>query len=330
MPEAFKFPDEIEEKPEAISAAQVESDEVEIEVVDDTPPEDQNRTNLPPKQVAEAENDDLEEYSEKAKYRLAQMKKGWHDERRAKEQATREREEALRYAVAKDREIKELRSKLGAGEKMFVDEVSKAVNNDIATAKDRLKRAYEAGDADMITDAQEALTDAKLKLRDIMSIRPSQPEPESAAPQQEPEYTPQPQQVQADPKAQSWRNKNTWFGVNRPMTAYAFGLHEQLQQEKQRDPSSVDIGSDEYYAILDSELRKRFPEQFEDVQETKTQENEPPQSRAKPSAVVASVTRTTGPKRIRLKASELAIAKRLGLTPEVYAKEMMKLENTNG
>lgn len=328
MPDSFKFPDEIEDK--KVEEEPGDTPEIEIEVVDDTPPEDQNRTNLPQKQVEEAENDDLEEYSEKAKYRLAQMKKGWHDERRAKEQAAREREEALRYAVAKDREIKELRSKLGAGEKMFVDEVSKAVNNDIATAKERLKRAYEAGDADLITDAQEALTDAKLKLRDIMSIRPSQPEPDDVAPQQDFQYTPQPQQTQADPKAQSWRNKNTWFGVNRPMTAYAFGLHEQLQQEKQRDPSSVDIGSDEYYAILDSELRKRFPEQFEDVQETKTKENEPPQSRAKPSAVVASVTRTTGPKRIRLKASELAIAKRLGLTPEVYAKEMMKLENTNG
>lgn len=328
MPDSFKFPDEIEDK--KVEEEPGDTPEIEIEVVDDTPPEDQNRTNLPQKQVEEAENDDLEEYSEKAKYRLAQMKKGWHDERRAKEQAAREREEALRYAVAKDREIKELRSKLGAGEKMFVDEVSKAVNNDIATAKERLKRAYEAGDADLITDAQEALTDAKLKLRDIMSIRPSQPEPDDVAPQQDFQYTPQPQQPQADPKAQSWRNKNTWFGVNRPMTAYAFGLHEQLQQEKQRDPSSVDIGSDEYYAILDSELRKRFPEQFEDVQETKTKENEPPQSRAKPSAVVASVTRTTGPKRIRLKASELAIAKRLGLTPEMYAKEMMKLENTNG
>jgi hypothetical protein len=334
MSEAFKFPDEIEEKPETAPAAQVESDEVEIEVVDDTPPEDQNRKPLPPKQVEEAENDDLEEYSEKAKYRLAQMKKGWHDERRAKEQAAREREEALRYAVAKDREIKELRKKLGAGEKLFVDEVSKAVNNDIATAKERLKRAYEAGDADSITDAQEALTDAKLKLRDVMSIRPSQPEPEFAAPQQESEYSPQPElqaQPQRDPKAEGWRSKNTWFGVNRPMTAFAFGLHEQLEVAKKLDPfNSVDIGSDEYYAVLDSELRKRFPEQFEDVQETKTQENEPPQPRAKPSAVVASVTRATGPKRIRLKASELALAKRLGLTPELYAKEMMKLENTNG
>ena len=329
MAEAYKFPDE-KETPETPQSAQVESDEIEIEVVDDTPPEDQNRTNLPPKQVEEAEGDDLEEYSEKAKYRLAQMKKGWHDERRAKEQASREREEALRYAVAKDREIKELRGKLGAGERMFVDEVSKSVNNDIATAKDRLKRAYEAGDADLITDAQEALTDAKLKLRDVMSIRPSQPEQEYVAPQQEQQYAPQQEQPRADPKAQSWRDKNTWFGVNRPMTAYAFGLHEQLQQEKQRDSSSVDIGSDEYYDILNSELRKRFPEQFEDVQETKTQENEPPQARAKPSSVVASVTRTTGPKRIRLKASELAIAKRLGLTPEVYAKEMMKLENSNG
>ena len=329
MPDSFKFPDEIEDK--KVEEEPGDTPEIEIEVVDDTPPEDQNRTNLPQKQVEEAENDDLEEYSEKAKYRLAQMKKGWHDERRAKEQAAREREEALRYAVAKDREIKELRSKLGAGEKMFVDEVSKAVNNDIASAKDRLKRAYEAGDAEMITDAQEALTDAKLKLRDIMSIRPSQPEPENVAPQQEPQYTPQPQQPRVDPKANQWRAKNPWFGVNRPMTAYAFGLDEELTLAKQLDPeNSIDIGSDEYYAKLDSELRKRFPEQFEDVQETKTKENEPPQSRAKPSAVVASVTRTTGPKRIRLKASELAIAKRLGLTPEVYAKEMMKLENTNG
>jgi len=288
-----------------------------VEIVDDTPPQDQNRNNLPPKQVEELETDDLADYSEKARNRLGQLKKVWHDERRAKEAATREREEAIHYARAKDNEIKELYKKINHGEKVFVTEISKSASIEVSAAKEQLKKAYEAGDADLIADAQEALTDAKFKLRDIQSIRPSlQEESLSVEPQQQaPTYAP-------DVKAETWRSRNQWFGVDEEMTSLALGLHEKLVR------SGIDPRSDDYYVKVDATMKKRFPEQFDGVEET--EEPEKPVVRARPANVVAPATRTTAPKRIRLTASALAIAKRMGVSPEAYAREMMKLENNNG
>ena len=169
MADNFKFPDEVDNVDQTKQVESVDAPEIEIEIVDDAPPEDQRRLPLPKKQVEELEADDLEEYDGKVKYRLSQMKKVWHDERRDKETAIREREEAFNYAQAKDREIRELRAKVGQGEQMFVTEVTKSATGEIAAAKDRLKKAYEAGDSDLIADAQEELTDAKFRMRDIQS-----------------------------------------------------------------------------------------------------------------------------------------------------------------
>lgn len=298
-------------------AIEVEEEAPEIEVVDDAPPQDQKRQNLPQKQVEELENDDLAEYSEQAKNRLGQLKKVWHDERRAKEAATREREEAINYARVKDNEIKELYKKLNHGEKVFVTEISKSATIEVGAAKEQLKKAYEAGDADLIADAQEALTDAKFKLRDIQSIRPSLQEESLSV-----EPVRQTQAPAPDQKAETWRSRNTWFGVDEEMTSLALGLHEKLVR------SGIDPRSDDYYEKVDATMKKRFPEQFDGVEETA--ESEKPAVRAKPATVVAPVTRTTAPKRIRLTASALAIAKRMGVSPEAYAREMMKLENKNG
>ena len=151
--EEYKFPDEIDqekaEKPEA-------EDDLKVEVVDDTPEEDRGRKPLPKEMVDELEKDDLEEYSDKVKKRLGQMKKVWHDERREKERALREREEALRFAQIREQEIRQLKQRLGNGEKAYIHEVTKAANNDLGMAKERLKQAYESGDAEKITDAKAA------------------------------------------------------------------------------------------------------------------------------------------------------------------------------
>jgi hypothetical protein len=329
--ETFKFPDEVEGDGNKQTRFDFGDGDTEIEVVDDTPPEDRNRKPLPSKQVEEVENDDLEEYSEKAKYRLSQMKKVWHDERRAKETATREREEALNYAALKDKEVRELRAKLGRGEQMFVTEVSKSAQNEVGAAKEKLKQAYEAGDADLITDAQEALTDAKIKLREVQSIKTSLQTEEKdiqssqrEAGEQREQPVQQAQRPVRDQKAEAWRAENTWFGVDPAMTSLALGVHEKLVR------SNYDPTSDEYYAEVNAEMRKRFPEHFEDAEETKPRAYEKPAERTKPNAVVASVSRSTAPKRIRLKASEMALIKRMGITPEQYAREVMILENSNG
>jgi hypothetical protein len=299
----------------------VDASDIEVEIVDDTPPADRGRDPLPKGIVDELEQDDLEEYSDKVKKRLGQMKKVWHDERRVKESAIREREEAFNYARAKEQEVKELRGKLGRGEQIFVTEVTKATTNEIAAAKDRLKRAYEAGDAEMITDAQEELTDAKLKLRDVQNIRPAlQEESSSVETKYEQAQPPQPRQV-IDPKAEAWRQENTWFGVDEEMTSLALGLHEKLVR------SGLDPRSNEYYTAVNSTMRKRFPEQFED---TPSEETDSKQARKKPAPIVAPVTRSTAPNRVRLTATQVVLAKKLGLSPEMYAKEVVKLGNYNG
>jgi len=177
--EEFKFPDE-----PVTEAAQ--GNDIEIKIEDDTPAEDRGRKPLPKEIVDELDKDDLEEYSEKVKKRLGQMKKVWHDERRAKESVAREKDEALKFAQAQMEENRRLKQRLGVGEKAYIQEVTKAATNELGTAKDRLKQAYESGDAEKITEAQEALTDAKLRLKDYERFQPSlQDEPERVQPSQQ-------------------------------------------------------------------------------------------------------------------------------------------------
>ena len=314
--EAFKFPDENQDAKNA---------ELNVEIVDDPREADRNRVPMPPEIVEELEKDDLEEYSDKVKTRLSQMKKVWHDERREKESALREREEAFRFAQAKDQEIKALREKLGAGEKKWAEDATKATEVEVAAAKDKLKKAYESGDSDQIAEAQEALTDAKIKLKEREYFKPSLQHDLNAVEGN--------QQVQAapqvvDPKATKWREDNTWFGVDPEMTASALGLHEKLVR------SGVDPRSDDYYQRVDATMRKRFPEYFgEEQSQTREVESEtkPSETRTpRKVANVAPVTRSTAPKQIRLTTTQASLAKRLGLTNEAYAKELMKLETRNG
>ena len=324
--DAFKFPDEQEQTNTEEVKADSPDLELEVEVIDDTPAQDRGREPLPKEVVKELEEDELDEYSEKVQRRLKQMKKVWHDERREKERAAREREEALRYAEAIVTENRQLKQKLGTGEKLFVDEMTKAAQTEIATAKDKLRQAYESGDPALIADAQEALTDAKLKLKDYQRYTPTLQAEEKGVEINTEQTQAQPQNRTADPKAEAWRARNTWFGApgREDMTALAWGLHAMLVQ------SGVDPSSDEYYRRVDETMRKRFPEAFEDTQTQPTEvEVEKPAPR-KVANVVAPATRSTAPKKVRLSQSALALAKRLNLTPEQYAKEVMKLENYNG
>lgn len=311
--EAYKFPDEAEGPAVEVDV----TPEIEVEVVDDTPPADRNREPLPQELVDELEKDDLAEYSTKVKQRLGQMKKVWHDERRAKESATREREEAVTVAQRYITENNELKQRLGAGEKMLIGAVTKTATDELSASKQKLKDAYEAGDSDAIADAQEAMTDAKLKLRDYQSYKPSLQTQETGV--ESNQQAQAPRQV-VDPKAETWRQKNTWFGVDEEMTALALGLHEKLVKE------GIDTSSDAYYSRLNSTIRKRFPEYYDGDQ---TESQGKPANR-KAANVVAPATRSTAPNRVRLTQTQMGLAKKFGLTPEAYAHEVIKLENTNG
>jgi hypothetical protein len=315
----FKFPDEVEQEAKEQPEAETE---IQVKIEDDTPEPDRGRKPLPKEVVDELENDQLDEYSEKVKKRLSQMKKVWHDERRAKEAAHREKEEALRFAQMREQEIRQLKQRLGNGERAYVQEVTKSANNDLSVAKERLKQAYEAGDAERIAEAQESLTEAKLRIKQYENFRPSLQEEDSGVQQNQQYQVPPAPQPVSDPKAEAWKEKNPWFGTDEEMTALALGLHEKLVR------SGVDPRSDDYYDRVNATMRKRFPEAFEDVEEekpTQTKEAEKP-ARTKPANVVAPVTRSTGPRQIRLTPTQVALAKKLGLSNEQYARELMRLE----
>ena len=301
----FKFPDEIE-----VNAGN--DVKIEIEIEDDTPEQDRGREPMPQEVVEELEQDELGEFSDKVKLRLKQMKKVWHDERRAKESAYREQQEAVEYARRVSEENKRLRAQYSTGEQQFIATAAHSANLELSAAKQAYKDAYDSGDTDALIEAQEKLNNASFQLNQIKNYRPNTLQQEENQVQQHQE---QQQPVsRPDNRALSWQERNPWFGQDEEMTASALGLHEKLKR------NGVVVGSDEYYATLDKTIRRRFSENF-DSSETETRG-----SRTKSGTVVASAARSTSPNKVRLKASQIQLAKKLGLTPEQYAREALKLE----
>jgi hypothetical protein len=289
----------------------------DIEVEDDTPEADRGREPMPKEVVDELEADELEEYSEKVKIRLKQMKKVWHDERREKERVMREQNEALSAAQRLLEENRKLKATLSEGEQTLVGSFKQSAEYELAQAKREYKDAYEAGDTDRVLDAQQKLNEAQYKLQQLAGYRPALQDV-----QEEVQLTqPQVQVQQPDPKTMAWQERTMWWGTDPEMTASALGLHQTL--EKERGPQFV--GTDEYWGAIDTTMRRRFPEYFGD--ESKATEGTAKAQRAsKPANVVAPASRSTSSKKIVLKQSQITIAKRLGLTPEQYARELMKME----
>jgi hypothetical protein len=280
----------------------------ELEIEDDTPEQDRNRQPLPKEMVQELEEDELEEYSEKVKTRLKQMKKVWHDERREKESALREQQEAINLAQNLVEENKKLKGRLTEGEKSLISTATSAAELEMEMAKRAYKEAYDSGDSDKIVETQEKLNNAGYRLQRLKGYKP---------PLQEENNSVQTQPTQAaaprlDPKTDSWRKQNTWFGQDEEMTATALGLHQKLEKQY----GAQYIGTDEYWNTVNKTMQKRFPEYFGD------EEPEKPQRTS--ATVVAPASRSTAPKKIVLKQSQLALAKKLGLTPEQYAREYAK------
>lgn len=286
----------------------------EIEVEDDTPPEDRGREPMPKEVVEELENDELEEYSEKVKTRLKQMRKVWHDERREKERALREQQEALAAAQRYRQEAEQLRQTLSRGEQELVGTYKQNAEFELAEARRAYRDAYESGDTDRVLEAQEKLAAAQYKMRQVQEYKPTlqATTTEVEVPQQQ-VAIPQP-----DAKTMAWQERNTWWGTDPEMTASALGLHQKLERE--RGPQFV--GSDEYWSAIDTTMRRRFPEYFGGEQATTGNSGRA----TKPANVVAPASRSTSAKKIVLKQSQIAIAKKLGLTPEQYARELMKME----
>jgi hypothetical protein len=320
--EEFKFPDEIEEtkgKP-----VDTDNEEFSVEIEDDTPPADRQAKPLPNEVKEELEKDNLMDYSNKVKMRLEQMKKAWHDERRVKEAAEREKDEAVRFAQKVAQENQKLKNTLVEGEKQYVSTVQYAANAEVEMAKRIYREAYDSGDTDRIIEAQQKLTEASLRHDRAKNFRPSLQNEENEV--QIPQQTAQTQTAsKVDPLTSKWLEKNTWYGPDEEMTALALGTHTKLEKEFGKGY----IGTEEYFERIDKTMRKRFPENFSDELEVETQSggDKPSQrTESRSSPVVAPATRSTASKRIVLKASQVALAKKLGLTNEQYAREMQKLE----
>ena len=303
----FEFPDEVEVNArKGGKVVEPESDAPEIEVVDDTPPEDRGRKPMsePPRDVTD---DELSKYDESVQKRIKHFTKGYHDERRAKEAAEREKDEALRFARSLAEENNKLKGSVNQNQTALIEQAKKVVANELETAKRQYKEAYEAGDSDALVNAQEALTSAKMKADKVNNFRPTPLQVEKTDVQ--PAYQPQPA-APVDDKLLAWQDQNQWFGSNKRMTAYALGLHEDLVGE------GIPAGSEEYYRRINTDMRERFADQFgadepADAKPQRTKSNN-----------VAPATRSTAPRKIVLTQTQVNLAKRLGVPLELYARKV--------
>lgn len=312
----FKFPDEIDDNDDKHEEHEDSLDGIEIDIEDDTPAQDRNKQPMPKEVKEELYNDELEDYSAKVKKKLIQMKKLAHDERREKEAALREQQEAINLAQRVIEENKRLKSTLTSSEKNVLASVQRAVNLELEAAKKAYREAYDSGDTDKVMEAQERLTEAALKVDKVKNFKPAPLQTEEFEVQTQPQPAPR---VQVDQNAVAWQQQNPWFGEDKVMTGMALAVHEQLKEE------GVALSSREYYRRIDETMRKRFPEKFESDKDEAEPETRATRS-TKPSSVVAPASRSTSSKRVRLTTSQMNIAKKLNLTPEQYAQAVLKLE----
>jgi hypothetical protein len=306
-----------------------EKSDVDVEVVDDRPPEDRRP---PAKEAKEEEGGDeeLEGYSDKVKKRINKLRYQQHEERRQREAAEKMREEAVRVAQKYADENKKYHAIIQEGEQYLVHQIRERANLALEQAKGQYRQAYEEGNTDKVVEAQEAMMRAQSEFQSAdyqmnqmnaeRQRQPQQPQ-QQYQPYQEPQPQPQPQpQAQEPPqpteKAAKWAQDNPWFGQEKDMTALAYGVHERLVRDEGYDPNS-----DEYFETIDRTMRSKFPEYFGD-EEVSTEE---PAAKS-PPVVTAPSSRNNGakPRKVKLTRTQLSLAKRLGLTPEQYANQLVK------
>lgn len=296
-------------------------DEVEIEVVDDTPEQDRARAPLKaePKEE-EAQEEEMDKYSESVQKRMNQLTHRYHDERRAREAIERQNQEAIQLAQAVLAENERLQKAYQEGSQDYLKQVQYKIDYAQKLADDKFRKAYEAGDTEGLLEAQKLRDDIALEKSRLENFVLPQVNNAPLQTQQQPVYNETnvvsrpPQAPQRDEKAEDWAAKNPWFGADEEMTSLAYGLHSKLVK------SGIDPTSDEYYATIDKRMRDVFPDYFGK-----------PKEKPKASSPVAPAGRTTAGKKMTLTATQVALAKKLGVPLEQYAKHVAKLqEQANG
>jgi hypothetical protein len=302
-----------DDKPASKAKAKDEDDDIDIEVIDDTPKKDRGKKpSTPPDDLTDEE---LESYSEKVKKRLQHFSKGYHDQRRAAEQASREKAELEAMAARLVEENKKLKGTVGQNQQAMLEQAKKMAERELEEAKSKFKQAYDAGESDAVVAAQEELTAAKLKSDRVNNLKlPSLQENET-------EVQTQVTAPVVDERATKWQQDNSWFGSDDEMTSFALGLHQKLVKQ------GINPRSDEYYEKINSRMRQVFPDAFDDIEDDEPEDTKP----RRKTNVVAPATRSTAPKKIVLTQTQVALAKRLGVPLEEYAKQVaMEMRKQNG
>jgi hypothetical protein len=306
---------------EDVTDVDVGNDDFELEVVDDVPANEKPR--LPEDHKADVPDDDeVEKYSESVQKRIKQLKFEFHEAERQKQEAIRLREEAIAYAQRAAEENKTLAERLSKGQTSVVESAKARYTSDLDRAKRDYKLAYEAGDADALVDAQQRLVRAQNDLSRVENWRPQPIQPQYGPEQLQQAYQrqqqAQPQVPQLNAQQQAWLAENDWFGKDEEMTGAAYGLHERLVR------NGVDPNSQTYYDKINEGMRTRFPEKFGGAT---TEVNV---ASKKTANVVAPAARSaSNPRKVKLTSTQVALAKRLGLTPERYAAQLLK-DQRNG
>ena len=314
MAEQYKFPDELDDNAKEVVVTQ-QDDDVEIEIIDDTPVQDRGRRPLD-REVEDPTDDEIETYTRGAQDRIKELTHARHDERRAKESLAREKQELERLAQQMLEENKRLKQYVSTGTEQYTQMAKTAADAELEKARRDYKAAQEAFDTDAILAAQEALLEAKMRVEQTKNFRP--PPLQTHEVDVQPRHQ-EPQQVRADEKTLRWQAKNQWFGSNgfEEVTSFALGLHQKLVN------SGVDPRTDEYFEQIDARVKSTFPEMFGGSEDRPRNGNAP----RKPAAVAAPATRSSGAKKIQLTQTQVALAKKFGLTPQQYAAQVAKLEN---
>ena len=295
----------LDDKGEAVKQEEVK-EEIEVEQVpEDKTYENEKQVKLDEKKPEE--KDELKEYSEGVQKRIAKLT-------RKMREAERQREEAVQYAQSITQQKNQAEQRLSKLDKSYVSEFESRVTTSLAAAKLALKNAIESKDVEAQIAAQEQLANLSVESARINALKAQ----EVTTPQEKqvnvtPQQTNIPNNLPSDPKAEEWAAKNSWFGNDTAMTYTAFDIHKKLVEEEGYDPKS-----DEYYTEVDSRIRVEFPHKFDKVEDNTTK-------RAKPAQNVASANRpaATGRKKtVRLTPSQVAIAKRIGVPLEEYAKQL--------
>jgi len=308
-------------------------DDLQVEVVDDRPVEDRK----PPKAKTSEDNsveEELEGINDKVQKRIDKLRYEYHEERRAKESSEKLRDEAVSYAQKIQNENKRLAALINKGEEALLGQISAKASAELEKAEAEFKDAYEAGDSEKMLAANKKILKSQVDLNSASERLNYYKQQQEYAQTQQQQAVQQPVQQQnlnipeqpIDPKGAKWLQENTWFGNKDypEATGYAMGIHEKLVKVENIHPSS-----DEYYEEVNKRMRQRFPELF-GVEEQAVSNDEDvvveTEIPKKPSSVVAPATRNNGamPRKVQLTATQVALARRLGLTPEQYAKQLAK------